>query len=300
MSQFSEADFGANGYSSARPDYPETFYKFLSNYHSGSNSQLVDVGCGPGTATFQLVKWLFNFSRFIGTDLSPPMINRANELAARVTGNSNNQNNSLVGKITFHVAACTDFSFLENKSCDMITAAECAHWFDFDAFQLEASKNLSSGGTIAIWGYIDSVLEQYPDTDSLMLDLQYGENKLGPYWEQPGRSILRGLLQDRHLNPELYERIEESHVMARDQPSAATNDFPLLITKEMPLSGYLAYLKTCSAYHAWQKDPKNQGSPDPCDELITTIQAMHPELKDLNYKVRVTWSSFYKVGTRRA
>jgi len=299
MSQFSESDIGANDYSTARPDYPPNFYDFLSRYHSGYNSQLVDVGCGPGTATFQLVKWLPEFSKITGTDLSPPMISKASELATRASKTSQ-QEDSQGKQIEFHVSSSTDFSFLQGKSCDMITAAECAHWFDFNAFQSAAAETLSAHGTIAIWGYIDSVLERYPDTDALMLDLQYGDDKLGPYWDQPGRDILRGLLQDRHLDPTLYERIQESHVVARELTSAATQDFPLRITKEMPLSRYLAYLKTCSAYHAWKKDPQNRDSPDPCDELIATIQKMHPELKDLNYKVRVLWSSFYKVGTRRA
>lgn len=300
MSQFSETDFKTDNYSSARPNYPLTFYQYLSQYHIGGNNLLVDVGCGPGTATFQLVENLSNFDKIIGTDISEPMIKQAREKLSTI--------NKLSKPIVeFQVSSSEAFNFLQNgQKCDMVTAAECAHWFNFNNFQNVVANNLNPRGTFAIWGYIDSVLVDYPGTDELMLDLQYGDNKLGPYWEQPGRNILRDLLQDKHLDSTLFEKIEEKHILAREtapenncSKNSDTAKFPLRISKQMTLNAYVAYLRTCSAYHAWKKDIKNAHSPDPCDELVSQLQSLHPELKDMNQIVHVAWSSFYILGTRR-
>lgn len=301
MSQFSETDFKTDNYSNARPNYPLTFYKYLSQYHRGENKLLVDVGCGPGTATFQLVANMPNFDKIIGTDISEPMIKKAQEKL-------NTVNKSDKPVLEFHVSSSDDFNFLPNdQKCDMVTAAECAHWFDFNKFQTVVANNLNPHGTFAIWGYIDSVLYDYPDTDELMLDLQYGDDKLGPYWEQPGRHILRGLLQDKHLDNSLFERIEEKHILSREiapenncsNGNSDTAEFPLRISKQMTLHAYIAYLRTCSAYHAWKKDVKNCNSPDLCDELVSQLQSLHPDLKDMDRIVHVAWSSFYLLGTRR-
>ncbi|KAG0662892.1 hypothetical protein C6P45_000946 [Maudiozyma exigua] len=300
MSQFSQTDFKTDNYSNARPNYPLEFYEYLSQYHTGGNDLLVDVGCGPGVATFQLVENMSNFKRIIGTDISDPMIKEAQE-KLKTTKQSNGP------AVEFQVSSSEDFSFLQvEQKCDMITAAECAHWFNFNTFQNAVANNLNPHGTFAIWGYIDSVLFDYPDTDELMLDLQYGEDKLGPYWEQPGRTILRGLLRDKHLDSALFERIEENHIFAREtapqkncSEMSDITKFPLRISKQMTLTAYIAYLRTCSAYHAWKKDTKNSTLPDPCDQLVAHLQSLHPELKDMDRIVHVTWSSFYLLGTRR-
>ena len=92
----------------------------------------------------------------------------------------------------------------------MITAVECAHWFAFDKFQDQCFQHLTPGGTLAIWGYADSIFLDYPEFDQAILDQAYGEDQLGPYWEQPGRSILHSSLKDFHLKEEWFGDIEES------------------------------------------------------------------------------------------
>lgn len=44
-------------------------------------------------------------------------------------------------------------------------------------------------------GYGEVVLPEYPQTAATMADFQRGEEWLGPWWEQPGRSVAVGLLE---------------------------------------------------------------------------------------------------------
>lgn len=111
---------------------------------------MVDVGCGPGTATLQLAEHS-SFSNVIGTDFSASMIESA-EACRR-------QDALKFEKVVFHQSPGESFEFLGEKAnkqkCDMITAVECIHYFDIDAFQNEVGANLRKDGTIAIWGYGD-------------------------------------------------------------------------------------------------------------------------------------------------
>ncbi|CCC68574.1 hypothetical protein NCAS_0B04900 [Naumovozyma castellii] len=292
MSAFSQADFNTDRYNASRPSYPDEFYSHLNTYHRGSRNKLVDVGCGPGIATFQMVTKLAPFQQIIGTDLSAQMIARAQTRQSSTQGTG-------FDNVAFLVSAADDFSYLKSP-CNMITAVECAHWFAFDKFQDQCFQHLTPGGTLAIWGYADSIFLDYPEFDQAILDQAYGEDQLGPYWEQPGRSILHSSLKDFHLKEEWFGDIEESVLSAvnlRKENSTSLEGNPLVICKEVSLEEFKEYTKTFSAYHAWKHDDKNKDKPDVCDELIKLILAKHPELTPQS-RVRVAWNTFYKLGRR--
>lgn len=291
MSAFSSKDFDADHYFASRPSYPDEFYKFLRAYHKGGNELLVDIGCGPGIATFQLARHFPDFKRIIGTDISETMIIDAKQLNR---GQRNNNNN-----LEFKVASYNDFSFLnDNEKCDMITAVECVHWFNFDCFQENVAKNLKKGGTLAIWGYVDPVFNDYPDINKLNYDLLYGDTQLGPYWEQPGRTKLCDMLKHSHFNQDWFDEIDEDYVIAANLPKQdTTSKHPLLIELTMTLTTYLAYLKSCSAYHSWSHDPNNNNKRNIVDQFISNILVLHPELS-IDTPVQITWNSFYKCCKR--
>lgn len=297
MATFSEKDFNAERYFSFRPSYPADFYQLLSNYHHGPCQLLVDVGCGPGTATFQMASSLQSFQKVIGTDISPTMIEQAKQALASERSDM---------RVSFQVSPGDDFTFLgpeksDKQICDMITAVECVHWFAFDAFQEAVAANLRSGGTIAIWGYADAIFVDYPDLDDILNDVAYGEDKLGPYWEQPGRHILRNMLRDRNFDKTKFTDVQEVYLQATDLRSTTCTKpdnkcKPLLIIKEMTLLEFAGYVKTWSAYHAWLKKIGNT-RPNIVDELIERVLSLHPELS-IDSKVRLVWNTFYKFARR--
>lgn len=114
MSVFSEKDFDAKNYSSNRPSYPDDFYRVLDEYHEGPRNRLIDVGCGPGVATFQLADKLRPFTQIVGTDISNTMVEKAR---------SHKEKNPVKYEaVTFEVSSADDFSFLKGPGikCDMV------------------------------------------------------------------------------------------------------------------------------------------------------------------------------------
>ena len=287
MSAFSNPAFGSDGYADARPDYPDSWYTHLHAYHDAQVTPrtLLDIGCGPGTATFQLARHFPEFSHITGADLSATMVTTATSL-----------NTADPARISFRTAAYDEYPATP-ASYGAITAVECTHWFDFARFQQTAAEHLAPGGTLAVWGYIDPVVEGYPDIDALASELLNGDAALGPYWQQPGRAILRGMLRDRHLDPALFTDIREADFVAGSAPPTERAQWPLLITRTTTLGGYAQYLATCSAYFSWRADPRNSGRPDPIEAMVAEVQRRHPELAR-DSPIQVTWNSFYKLGRR--
>ncbi|KOH00121.1 trans-aconitate 3-methyltransferase [Saccharomyces eubayanus] len=298
MSTFSASDFNSKRYSSSRPSYPSEFYKIVDEYHEGDRKLLVDVGCGPGTATLQMVEELKPFNRIIGSDLSATMIKTANAIRE--------DNPNIYKNVSFEISPSDSFEFLgtdsaDKQKIDMITAVECAHWFDFDKFQRSVHANLREDGTIAIWGYADPIFPDYPEFDDLMDDVPYGKETLGPYWEQPGRSRLRNMLKDFTLDPKLFRHIQVSYFYATDMRDLEKfrqhKEKPLLIRKQITLLEFAEYVRTWSAYHQWKQDPKNEGKQDIADWFIEESLRRRPELT-ANTKIEVVWNTFYKLGKR--
>ncbi|QHS72960.1 trans-aconitate 3-methyltransferase [Saccharomyces paradoxus] len=298
MSTFSASDFNSKRYSSSRPSYPSDFYKIIDAYHDGERKLLVDVGCGPGTATLQMAKELKLFDRIIGSDLSATMIKTAEAIKE---GSSDTYKN-----VSFKISSSDNFEFLgadlvDKQTVDMITAVECAHWFDFERFQQSVYANLRKDGTIAIWGYADPIFPDYPEFDDLMIEVPYGKETLGPYWEQPGRSRLRNMLRDSHLDPARFHDIQVSYFCAEDVRDEVKlrqhTEKPLLIRKQVTLVEFAEYVKTWSAYHQWKQDPKNKDKEDVADWFIKESLRRRPELT-ANTKIEVVWNTFYKLGKR--
>lgn len=283
MSTFSEKDFSASDYSRSRPSYPDKFYEVVDEYHEGVRDRLIDVGCGPGIATFQLADKLKPFKQIIGTDISGTMIERAKS--------HREENPEKYGAVTFEVSHADDFGFLKNpdEKCDMVTAVQCVHWLDFESFQKSVAAVLRKGGTFVIWGYADPIFPAYPKLDALLNNFTYGPDHLGPYWE-PGRQILRNLLRDFHLKDELFTDFKEA---CFDMDYIRTNPTdPLLIEGTVTLSQFQDYLKTWSAFHSWRKI--HQQERDITENFVDNVKLLYPQLKKQS-KLQVVWKSFYKL-----
>ncbi|QLQ82041.1 hypothetical protein HG537_0G02950 [Torulaspora globosa] len=292
MSTFSERDFDAERYDRSRPCYPNEYYAVLNEYHQGVRHCVVDVGCGPGTATFQMAALLNGFEQFVGTDISQTMIERARAASGRDE------------RVSFQVSSAYDFSFLgdakaNRQTLDMVTAVECVHWLDFATFQSSVAANLRTGGTFAIWGYADAAFIDYPELDAVLDDVSYANDQLGPFWQQPGRNALRGMLENWVFDTRYFTDEQSAKVRVADLRTPQglhAQQRALIISKEMTVSDYANYVKTFSAYHTW-KTKHGDSEQDIADRLVETICRVQPELTP-DSKVKVAWNTFYKLARR--
>jgi trans-aconitate 3-methyltransferase len=138
----------AASYQAGRPAYPDALTQTILTHHTSTGGQLttlVDVGCGPGTATRSFAPY---FSRAFGVDPSIEMIN---------AGRASVESSSETPLIHFAVSSAEALpgpeltAHLPPSSVDLLTAATAAHWFDMAAFWPRASSLVRPGGTVAFW-----------------------------------------------------------------------------------------------------------------------------------------------------
>jgi SAM-dependent methyltransferase len=147
----------ASEYSEHRPVYPAELSTFLAGLAPG-RGQVWDCGTGSGQAAVVLAA---DFDRVVATDPSAAQLAHAREHP----------------RVEYRLAPERD-SGLPSGSCDLVTAAQAAHWFDLTAFYQEADRVLRPRGVLAIWCYNRTLVE--PAIDSVIAAFQY--QRVGPYW----------------------------------------------------------------------------------------------------------------------
>jgi trans-aconitate 3-methyltransferase len=175
---------GAN-YAEHRRNYHDSVYQSVVDYHTstgnGEFGTLVDVGCGPGLATRSLAE---SFTHAIGIDLSQGMIDAARAIGG-VSSNSD--------PIRFEVSGADDIGAglspsIANESVDVIIAATAAHWFDMPAFWRRAAQVLKPGGTVAVWGGGNLVIDpSVPNAAAIQSALDGFRCQLDEYMEEGNR-----------------------------------------------------------------------------------------------------------------
>jgi trans-aconitate 3-methyltransferase len=116
----------ASDYAAGRLGYTDALIDFILNYHRSTNGEpgcVLDVGCGPGTATQKLAS---HFDVAYGVDPGESMIRTANALGGKTrTG----------APILYKLSTAEDIDKIDSvphSSVDMITAATavCIHFLD--------------------------------------------------------------------------------------------------------------------------------------------------------------------------
>jgi SAM-dependent methyltransferase len=148
----------AGRYAGFRPHYPKEMFAYLASLPP-QKELAWDCACGSGQATVDLAQ---HFRKVIGTDASGQQI-----AAAKRAQN-----------VEYRVAPA-EKSALAEKSADLITVAQALHWFNVDAFFVEARRVLKPTGIIAVWIYGAAKVEG-DAVDELAQDFHY--NRIGPYW----------------------------------------------------------------------------------------------------------------------
>jgi len=280
MATFSKSNFKTLNYNSFRPHYPPSFYNILSLYvqkgqhqHDLPVAKVIDLGCGTGVATYPLL----NFARHvIGLDLSPSMIETANSLIAeRLKEMGKDPNDS---RIEFKVGSAESFvndrNNVEAGSVDLITAAQCIHWFkDYDSFFQSTAKLLKSGGTLAYFYYIDPMIVDFSGPSNgdkteildkayeIYLKYAYNDpNLIGPHWEQPGRGILKNFCKEvnSHILEDLFTDVTINTYKTSVKNSHADDSKDLDLKKlNISLYQYLSYFETYSGFHNYKEETGN-------------------------------------------
>ncbi|KAN0062107.1 trans-aconitate methyltransferase 1 [Thecaphora frezii] len=219
MSTFSKPTFDAASYLAFRPTYPSWTYHKLLTYHfgrlpspshplpspkvGGKPTLALDLGCGPGISTLQLLPF---FDRVVGIDPSKNMVDAAVTphspgLPEALRPRADQGGRGKLGELRYRMARAEELEWVEAQSVDLVTAGQAAHWFDYDRLWPALARILRPGGSVVFWGYPDMFFPDYPSTRRLVMEWAVStspvakEEGIGPYWEQPGRSILSHCLQ---------------------------------------------------------------------------------------------------------
>ncbi|ROW07474.1 hypothetical protein VPNG_07054 [Cytospora leucostoma] len=174
-------------YARHRMRYSQVLYEDIISHHTstgGKRGTVLDVGCGPGIATFALAQF---FDNAIGLDPSEGMISTARSLLATEQPKPN---------VKFDISTAEDIdpTVIPDSSVDLITAATCAHWFDMPRFWPTAARVLRPGGTFAMWNsnaaYLHHSVPNAAAINAAVKEIE--EEELLPFFE-PGNLLTRSL-----------------------------------------------------------------------------------------------------------
>jgi SAM-dependent methyltransferase len=270
LTKYSKAGFNAVSYAAFRPSYPPQVFKTVLSYHRGPSSLLLDLGCGHGLISRELAP---SFTKVIGTDPSPSMVAQAKSSTP-----------SSLSNVSFREASAEDLHFIEDGSLDMVVAGQAAHWFDYAKVWPEVARKIRKGGTLAFWGYKDNTFVDYPKATSILDEYCYGDKKMGPFWEQPGRQILRDKYKD--IIPPSSDWDDITRILYEPGTNGkASGVGELLMQSEMKLGEMEGYARTFSTYHNWmaahpeERPRKEGGNGDIVDEMFDQMLEAVPDWK---------------------
>ncbi|RVD57646.1 class I SAM-dependent methyltransferase [Mesorhizobium sp. M2D.F.Ca.ET.185.01.1.1] len=158
-------DQGGRDYARFRPEYPLAIARFLAEA-APMRRRAVDVGCGNGQLTTQLAD---HFDEAIGLDPS------ADQIA-----------NVMIHQRVRYICAPAENIPLPDRSADVITAAQAAHWFDLPHFYEEVRRISCDNALIALISY--GVL-QFGSPELNERFNQFYRQEIGPYWP-PERKLV--------------------------------------------------------------------------------------------------------------
>lgn len=154
-------------YAAHRPTYPAELASYLAGLPERPELAL-DVGCGSGQLSVLLAG---PFERVVATDASASQV-----AAARPAP-----------RVEYRVARA-EASGMPDDSCDLVVAAQAAHWFDLPAFYAEARRVGRRGAAIALVTY--GVLEVEPPIAEAVRHFYH--DVAGPHWPPERRHVEAG------------------------------------------------------------------------------------------------------------
>ncbi|KAI1497242.1 S-adenosyl-L-methionine-dependent methyltransferase [Biscogniauxia marginata] len=300
MATFARPTFSAKAYAAFRPTYPPSLFRTVLNFHqlpSASGGTLLDLGCGHGLIARDLSP---HFRSVIAIDPSAGMVAQAQ----RMTDDA---------KITFRQGSAEDLSFLTDASVDMAVAGQAAHWFDYSKVWPNLARVVRTGGTLALWGYKDNVFLGAEQATEIMEQFVYGLGEvvpgteaMGPYWEQPGRSILRNLLRSVQAPDKDWADVTR----LEHEPGQEGTEEVCWQRKKMKLGEVEGYTRTFSCFSGWRdahperKSRAEGGEGDVIDIMWDHMNNAVPEWKAMGERWREAevvsdWGTYILLARRR-
>jgi len=211
------------GYATFRPRYPDALFDLLAAV-APAREAAWDCGTGSGQAAVGLARY---FARVIATDASEAQIAHATPHPG----------------VTYRVAPA-EHSGLEDRSVDLVTAAQAVHWFEGPQFWAEARRVLRPAGVIAVWTYWFFAIT--PELDAIVR--RFYKDTVGPFWP-PERQVV----EDRYRT--------------LDFPFAEFTVPGFAIEQQVTLEDVAGYIRTWSAT---RKYIEHHGR-DPVDDLLVEL-----------------------------
>jgi ubiquinone/menaquinone biosynthesis C-methylase UbiE len=194
---------GGAAYAAFRPQYPDELVSYLRSV-APDNPMALDVGCGTGQLTRLLAT---QFAQVIGVDPSEDQI--AHAVACK--------------NVRYQCLPAEELG-VEDKTVDLITAAQAAHWFNLPKFYDEARRVVKDQGVIALISYGVAQL----DSDCNARFQSFYRDQIRSYWP-PERQLV------------------DSGYATIDFPFEELQYPQLEIRLEWDLSELLGYISTWSA-----------------------------------------------------
>lgn len=198
---------GGDDYARFRPQYPFGLIQELAALPA-RHRLAVDVGCGNGQLTNLLAE---HFDVVIGVDPS------AEQLAHALAGNR-----------VQYVSGQAEQLPVEDRSADLVAAAQAAHWFDLPRFYEQVRRVAAPGAVIVLLAYGEPIL--HPDQLNRRL-VRFARKQIGGYWPPEISHVYRA-----------YRSL--------DFPFAPIDISPVDIELQLDLHQLLGYLGTWSAVRA--------------------------------------------------
>ncbi|KAI5920603.1 S-adenosyl-L-methionine-dependent methyltransferase [Camillea tinctor] len=309
MATFARSTFSASTYAAFRPTYPPSLFRTVLSFHQlpiatppyppPQGTALLDIGCGHGLIARDLSPY---FASVVAIDPSPGMIAEA-------------RRRTDLPAVSLFQGGVDDISVLmHSASVDMAVAGQAAHWFDYRRAWRKLASVVKPGGTLAFWGYKDNVLIGKEQATAIMERFVYGQGEvapgwqgMGPYWEQPGRNILRNLLREvRPPESEWKDVTRLEHEPGRMNDPEET----YWLRKTMKLGEVEGYTRTFSCFSGWKDaHPEKKSRAEGGDGDIVDVMWGHmveavPEWKALGERWREAevvsdWGTYILMARRR-
>ncbi|EOD47290.1 putative ubie coq5 protein [Neofusicoccum parvum UCRNP2] len=295
MATFAKADFSYTSYAALRPSYPRSLYDLIFSYHRGPKSLCADLGCGPGIVTRAIAQ---DFETAIGVDPSPGMIEQAQA------------NTDLVAypNVSFQSGPAEELPFFGDNSVDAILSGQAAHWFDYPRVWASLARVLRQGGTVAFWTYGNPFFVDYPRATEIIAEWSYNsadKDKLGPYWSQPGRSIVEQYYRPIVPAEEFFEDVKRfEYVPDTKGASSGKGEQAVRLYRKATVGQWREYFRTWSAWHGWHeahpdiKPRKDGGTGDVMDRMFDEISAAEGWQSD-DLEVELEWGTGLVIARRK-
>ena len=147
----------ASAYAESRPSYPAELARYLASVAPGHRLAW-DCGTGSGQAAILLAEY---FDRVVATDPSAAQLEQA----------------PAHPRVEYRVGREGECG-LPDACCDLVTAAQAAHWFDLPAFHAEVARVTRPRAVVALWCYVRT--EVSDEVDAVIRWFQF--ERVGQCW----------------------------------------------------------------------------------------------------------------------